>query len=89
MTASEKLRALGTLASPAPWSRLGAPFWRRPRGRVVIADADVDLAVVLRNALPKIVAVVEAAEWTSESGVYSYERHQALTAALTALEEEL
>ena len=43
----------------------------------------------INDALPQLLAVVEAAEWTSESGVYSYERHKALTSTLAALEEEL
>lgn len=47
------------------------------------------VATAVLGSLPQLAAVAAAAEWVSESGVLSFERHKALSDALTALEEEL
>ena len=67
MSASEKLKALDAQASPTPWDwdeRVVDPYNSVYHLTSTVSDVSDDVSAItqLRNALPQIVAVVEAAE---------------------------
>jgi hypothetical protein len=71
MSASELLGRLDGEATGGPWQDARVARILRPRIGGA-ADADARLIATLRNALPEIVAVVEAAEWETNwhDGLY-------------------
>jgi len=91
VSASEKLRALDAAIAP-----VGDEYWP-PDGEVWMAGGNLEAVAALRNALPLIADVIEAAEedlaalevrmrGTNYKFIHETER---LTAALTALQEHL
>jgi hypothetical protein len=98
MSASEKLKALDDAATRGPWATrrwphsattvVGPSNPERP-GYIILPTPKeyAELAVALRNALPQIVAVVEAAE--AEQEFFGSDADAALSRALTALDEAL
>jgi hypothetical protein len=58
---TRRLRELEAAATPAPW--LTAPFTTTPNN---MSDIDAQLIAEMRNTLPKLLAVVEAAKKLSQ-----------------------
>jgi hypothetical protein len=93
VSASEKLKGLDAAATREPWhtgrviSGQDGYLWLGEEGGLLPPDAT--LIAQLRNALPQIVAVVEAAEGIEGSEESRSPWGKSVTAALSALEEAL
>ena len=95
MSASEKLKALDDAATSGPWlfeAGEGVQYVSDATGRfdahIRYEAEDAALVAALRNVLPQIVAVVEAAEKAVKDEQYGIQRTP-IPAALAALEEAL
>jgi hypothetical protein len=85
MSASEKLKALGTAVEFEPRVTIRRPLY--------VSDAEGALVTALRDSLPQIVAVVETAEDAADhfidQSAHDYGWPIELKTALAALDEAL